>query len=327
MNLLDIHTPGEIFSGDINCLKKEFDELVKKYHPDKNKSLVANDEFIKLKELYEDAKNNLRDGFWEGKNTLNYFPYKTKFFRKKKIEIGYMYIGNNHVTFKIDAKYKGLWENAISKIENFKFASSKMKKEMEKYLPRIKASKSLSNYCFISIEKTPDLILLGDVDSSNIKFWDKHVTWILSSLYNMMCYLEFSGITHNDISLDTYFISAKYHSGALLGGWWFSCKKGTPMHSIPMASYECLPMFMKKNKVADHSLDKELVRALGRELLGDRGGTKLSDKLAPRPIINWLKCATSKPAIEEYKLWDKTIIDGYGEKRFIPLDIKPKGSS
>ena len=322
INLLDIKSPGEIFSGNSSSLKSEYDRLAKQYHPDHNKSPKANDEFIHLKKLYERAKDELKEGYWESKTTLQFSSYQAKFRRKLDLPIGRMYVGDSHVTFLVNKEHKMLWENAINTIKGFTYASDKMKKEISRYLPSIRTTAELSKHYVLVLNKTPDLILLRDIPSSTIPDWDKHVAWILSTLHNLLCYFEFAGITHNDISLDTYFISPKYHSGVLLGGWWYSCKKGGKLLAVPTDSYSLFSPTMAKTKIADYSLDKELIRALGRELLGDRVGTRLLvNKAAPLPFINWLRCSSSQPAAKEYSLWDKVLEKCYGEKKFMHMNV------
>jgi hypothetical protein len=325
MNLLNVQSPGDLFSGDRSTLKSEFDKLALKYHPDHNGSPKAAEEFIHLMKLYELAQKSIEEDYWESSNGLKFSAYRIKFMRKVDFELGKMYVGDTHVTFLIEKCHEELWNNAQRIIKGFKYSSDRMKKEISRYLPSIKATTTLPNFYVLVINKTPDLILLKDVPTQTIPEWDKHVAWIISTLHNLMCYFEFAGITHNDISLDTLFISPQYHSGALLGGWWYAREYGKKLLAVPAASYEFFSHLMKKTKIADPSLDKELVRALGRELLGDRGGTKLlGSKVAPVPFINWLRCATSKTAVKEYDLWDKVIIESYGKKKFVPLNITAK---
>jgi hypothetical protein len=325
MDILALESPGEIFSGKANMLKSEYDSLLHKYHPDKNKSPNAHEEFVHLQKLHELAKKALQDSLWETRNKLLCGRYHMAFHRKLEFPLGKIYIGDTHLTFLVERKHEVLWNNALKTIKNFKYPNDKMKQEMSRYLPSIRVAFDIPNYFVLVLNKTPDLLLLRDIPTT-IPDWDRHVAWIISTLHNFMCYLEFAGLTHNDISLDTYFISPEHHSGALLGGWWYSCKKGEGLTSVPKSSYELFSPTMKKTLIADHSLDKELLRALGRELLGDRSGTRLliGEPHAPLPIINWLKCATSKPAVAEYKLWDKVLQDSYGKKRFIPMDVSTK---
>lgn len=325
MNILAVEHPGDLFSGNKNTLKSEYDALLHKYHPDKNKSPKAQDEFIHLQAIYTLAQKGLEEGLWETRNTLQCSSYRMRFHRKLEFPLGRMYVGDTHLTYLIEKKYENLWSNALNIIKNFKYPNDKMKQEMSRYLPSIRVSFDIPNYFGLVLNKTADLLLLRDIPTT-IPDWDRHVAWIISTLHNLMCYLEFAGLTHNDISLDTYFVSPEHHSGALLGGWWYSCKKGERLTSVPKTSYELFSSKMKKTQIADHSLDKELLRALGRELLGDRTGARLlsGGTPAPPPVINWLRCATSKTAIEEYTLWDKVLTQGYGKKRFVPMDVSAK---
>jgi hypothetical protein len=325
MNLLSVEFPGDLFSGNKDTLKNEFDKLAHKYHPDINHSPRANDEFIHLQELYKQAQEAIEAGHWETKDSLWVASYHIHFKRKMDLPIGKMYVGDTHVTFLIDKLHESLWENAVNTIERFKYPSERMKKEMSRYFPSIKAKKVLPKYNVLVVDKTPDLLLLRDIPFSTLRERDRHVAWIISTLQNLMCYLEFAGLTHNDISLDTYFISPKYHSSALLGGWWYACKQGHKLKSVPVSSYDLFPPLMRDTKIANHILDKELIRALGRELLGDRTGNKLlASGVAPAPFINWLRCSTSNPAVKEYALWDKVLEQSYGKKKFVDMNVTTK---
>lgn len=331
MDVLTITSPGDLFSGDKDTLRSEFDALAHKYHPDKNGSSRATDQFIHLKKLYELARVQLEKGFWEGKNFLRFssrqiclkeMSYQIGFFRKLEFELGKMYVGNNHVTFLIKKEHETLWRNAWERIVGLTYPNDKIKNEMVRFLPVVKKSDVATDFFMLTLNKTSDLILLRDVPH-NLPDWDRHVTWIIGTLYNLACYLEVVGLTHNDISLDTYFISPKYHSGVLLGGWWYSQKEGQKLKALPSASYDLFPPKMREKKVAVTSHDRELIKALGRELLGDRGGTRLVGT-APTQIVNWLRCSTSKTALAEYRLWEEVITEAYGKRKFVKMDLSAK---
>jgi DnaJ domain len=325
MNILEVKSPGEIFSGNNGSLKQEYEKLALQYHPDHNRSAKAHEEFLHLQELYKRAQEEMKEGFWESKDVLQFASYHAKFRKRVDLPIGKMYVGDFHVTFFIEKGYKALWDNAVRRIKRFCYASDRMKNEISRYLPSIRTTTELPKYYVLVLNKTPDLILLRDIPFATLPDRGKHVAWVISSLYNLLCYFEYARITHNDISLDTYFISPKYHSGALLGGWWYSCKKGDRLTVVPTDSYSLFSPTMRKTKLADYSLDKELLRAVGRELLGDRAGAKLiTNKVAPMPFINWLKCSTSQPAVKEYALWDIVLSESYGKKKFIPMNLTIK---
>jgi hypothetical protein len=322
MHILDISSPGDIFSGNPDTLKLEFRKLCLEYHPDANKSPTANAEFDHLEKLHGLALEHLSEGMWETRNRLT-AKYRVKYRRKLDIGIGSMYVGDTHLTFLIRKEYRSLADNGLKQVNNFKYASNRMQEEISRYLPSIRAQAELKSYFVVVFHKTEDLILLRDIPIRTLPEYDRHVAWIVSTLHNLLCYFDYTEVVHNDISLDTYFISPKYHSGALLGGWWYSRPVGEKLITVPKSSYELFPPKMLKSLTADQSLDKELIRALGRELLGDRAGNKLvSTSPAPRPMIDWLRCATSKRAVDEYTIWNsQVLIESFGSKKYVPMNI------
>jgi hypothetical protein len=318
-SILDVVLPGEIFSGDPAELAHEYNQLALRYHPDMNRSPAAQDEFVKLQALYLAAQEQLKLNFWETVDSIRFDKYRARFRRKLDIPVGQMYVGDGYVIFRIDRIHKALWDNATQTIQAFRYATNEMQKEFSRYLPQIKTTIELPAHYIMVLEKTPDLLLLHDVPRT-IPDWDRHVAWIVSSLHNIRCYLEFAGLTHNDISLDTCFVSPEFHSVALLGGWWYARPDSHKLLAVPTASYELFGPTMQTSRLADYSLDRELIRALTRELLGDRIGTKLTGT-APTALVDWARCTSSLNAIKEYEAWDKVLEASYGPKRFIPMSI------
>jgi hypothetical protein len=145
----------------------------------------------------------------------------------------------------------------------------------------------------------------------------------MSGLHNMTCYLDWADLSHNDISLDTYFISPKYHSGALLGGWWYTSKIGNKIIAVPNRTYQYMPMEVRKTKISSIKTDLELIRAVGRELLGDVTGTRLKqNEDIPKPLINWLVLPSpTGSAIKDYTLWQKVLTDSFGPRKFVNMEV------
>ena len=321
INILKVGGPGEIFTGNPDELAHEYNLLALRFHPDQNKSATAQDEFIRLQELYRAAQAQLELDFWETKSSLRFGGYRARFRRKLPLQIGTMYVGDSHVVFMIEAAHRALFDNAVQTIKGFGYASDQMQKEMSRYLPTIKAQVDLPQHCVVVLEKTPDLILLRDIPRT-VPEWDRHVAWIVSCLHNIRCYLEYSGLTHNNISADTCFVSPEHHSVAVLGGWWYAAKPGTKLKAVPAESYELFSPAMQASKLADYQLDRELVKALARELLGDRVGTRLlASKPAPDAFLNWARCTSSATAVKEYESWGRVLDTSYGKRKFIPLEI------
>lgn len=328
--ILDIKEPGLIFSGEINKAKSEYNHLVKIWHPDVSKDPRANEVFVHIKLLYETAMEMINTGTWQVPGLIQFndmssgVKYRIKYHKHHKFELGDFYINDTVVMYVLESKYRALVENAKMIFKGFKFSSDRMEKETRRYLPEITKIFETTDKICVVVKKTEDLLLLQDVYEKldTIPNRDRHVAWVISTIYNLCCYLEYTGVCHNAISLDTYFISPKYHSGVLLGGWWYASIVGNKMKALPPKTYNLLPPDILISKISDHKVDQELIKLVGRELLEDKTGIKLIGmKIAPSAFINWLKCASNGKSVDNYKTWDKVLEESFGKKRFVTMDL------
>jgi hypothetical protein len=328
--ILNMKEPGELFSDNIKAIKDEYSNLAKVWHPDFNgDSKISNDVMIKINLLYKECTNMLQLGKWIKPGLIRLFgkdkiKYQIKYKTSYVFELGTMYISDTVLFYLIDEEHKKFVENYHTSINNLTFANDKMKAEMQKYLPKIVSEfETIGNQLGIVIEKSPDLFLLRDV----LKFYAgkipaEHAAWILSSLYNMACYIDYAGLSHNAITLENYFISAKEHSGALLGGWWYAVSQNTKMIGVPEKVYLIMPPNVKDKKLGNITTDLESIRLLGRELLGDRNGTKLMEmKAAPIAMIDWVRGAASDSALKDYRKWDDILDLSFGKRCFVNMDL------
>lgn len=247
--------------------------------------------------------------------------YRVTFRRHHKFEFGDFYVSDNSVTFIVDEKYKSLSDNFI-KITKFKYASEKMEEEFSRYLPQIVGNFNTQNKQVVIIKKTQDLLLLKDVMEwlSKAKDIDRYVAWIISTLLNLNCYLKYMGISHNDISVNTYFISPIHHSGFLFGGWWYSSLVGEKLHALPRSTMNLTSPRVLSSKIATKEIDQELIKNVGRTLLGDDTGMRLKRK-APETFVSWLRHPSDKNDFDEYSAWDGVLEQSFGGRRFVKMEI------
>jgi hypothetical protein len=176
----------------------------------------------------------------------------------------------------------------------------------------------------VVMKKTADVLSLRDVLTHfKGRIDERHVAWMMSALLNIACYWQYAGIAHNAVSLDTCFISPKHHTVLVLGGWWYSRPIGGKMIAAPSHTINYAPHDLLTKKVADIRTDLEMIKALGRQLLGDVTGMRLaSDKSVPQPMARWLKQAASDNAVDEYRIWKKKILhDSFDDRRFVELAV------
>lgn len=310
--ILKMESPGELFL-DPARIKEDYKELIKKWHPDVGGN---SDVFVRIKSLYEKA---IKCGdLWISKDRVIIRKTAFKFRKMHTFELGKMFLGKKTILFLIDAKYGSLVSNAIAKTSVFNFSNDKMKWDIDKYLPH--DMKIIDTNCeghiVISLSMREDLVLLRDVLSyySN-NLLDRHIAWIIGTMYNAACYLQFSNLSHNAISEDTYFISPSQHNGALLGGWWYCTELSKPLKQIPSYAYATMTPKMKSDKLATSHIDLNLIRSLGLKMMGDRK--------EPVPMYQWFKGASCGSATEEYSRWENVLTESFGPRKFVEMAITP----
>jgi hypothetical protein len=323
--ILSCKLPGDLFTSP-EAMEDEYIALSKRWHPDKEGS---NHAMAQINTLRDQGLKDIDNATWqqEGKKIipLDKGNLVVNFLAEHPFELGTMFVCETSVIYKIKSDCTDFISNMKKTVpKKFVFNNSKMKKEVEKYLPRVIATYDAKDKDkLVIIAKTDDLFLLSDV----LRYFDgkippKHVAWILSSIYNFACYLNFIGVAHNGLTIDSYFISPEFHSGVLIGGWWYSVEWDKSMVGVPGKIYDVLPTKIKSDKKGDCLADLEAVKLIGRELLGDKNGNKLYlDKDIPEPISNFLRLPAESNAVEEYRTWGQVLKAGFGPRRFIELKI------
>ncbi len=330
--ILKFTTPGELFSDQTDTLKKEYLRLAKLWHPDNHaNSSEANQVMAKINLLYQQGLELLEQGKWErpGFLRLKAFDGKTyefNYLTVSNFELGKIYLGSKMICYLLEKTQRNFYQNALQQLESFAFANEKMRLEISKYLPKLLAKFETKDYYGMVISKTAELLCLKDVLAFyHGQLTDRHVAWILGTLYNLACYLDYAGLSHNAISLENYFISPKEHTGALLGGWWYTVKQGSKMLGVSEKLYGIMPPVVKNEKQGSILTDLEAIRLVGRELLGDPNGTRLeSMKVAPSSMINWLRGVASETAYQDYQNWDQVLSASFGRKKFVTLDLSER---
>jgi hypothetical protein len=324
----------QYFSGQPETLKKEFHEVAKIWHPDTSKHPDAVAVFMKINAFYKNLEDEMKRGIWVCNRVLFIQDKLTNIINKYDFhscdgfELGRFYIGNTHVVYVCESNE--LTENAIKNFGLFKFSSDRMKGEISRHLPTLDCVVTFkdSKKTVIVIKKTEDQLLLRDV--MRFVTYNKHplaekglinsvcIPWILSSLYNLACYMSWAKITHNDISPDTCFISTHHHSISILGGWWYSVPLDSEIKYVPKRTFHLMPHKVKINKKSLAWTDLECIRAIGRELLGATVDPKL------KPLWDWLNLPSTGVALDDYEQWRKIVDQCYGIRKFIKIELDQK---
>lgn len=328
-SILAMEKPGDLFSPNVAKMKSEYKNLAKMWHPDVHSDpALASQVMSKINELYETGLQLLREGKWAKSNFVQFRSLDGKmrnvnFLAELPFELGKCYVCRSVVVYAVDVHYKQFFDNYIHSVENLKFADANMKAEFTRFLPRIRDRFQTSDQYVIAVEKPYDVLPLRHIlDHFGGTLPDRHVAWILSSLYNIACFLNYNGVAHNGITLDNYFISPSQHNGMLLGGWWYSRSFGDRMIGVPTDVFGVLTFKTQADKLSTYTTDLNSIRQLGRQLLGDISGRSLKSKPdIPKPILDWMLGASTKNPLEEYSAWGKTLDVGYGKRKFVDMNV------
>jgi hypothetical protein len=320
--------PERLFSADPDCLRQEFASLAKIWHPDRNSSSQAQDVLQHVVTLYDAAKRKLAVGEWFAPGVIRIDTVTGKSFvlqikRRHRFELGLMGIAGNRVAFLVEKKHVILFETGLRRINEIRYPNARVRDDLAKFMPHVQGVYETATHHVAMITKTEDVVLLKDLlDHLGGQLPPKHAAWVVSSLLNLACFFEVAGLTHNAISPETIFVSAKYHAAFLLGGWWYAAPAGGRIEFLPEATYNLMPRSMATSKRADIRLDLESIRAVGRTILGDPTGLELiRRKDVPKPMANFLRLPSSDSAIEDYRAWGQALEDSFGPRRFIELPI------
>jgi hypothetical protein len=326
-NLLNLKNPELLFSKD--DIKNQFRALALKWHPDRCHDPRCSEVFSHINNLYNSGLEKIKKGYW---NTFGLLEVQSVEGKKYNIrykafipfQLGVMYVGDTVVVYKVKKEFEKLYKSFIDNISGLRYNSDKMKEEFSRYFPAITATITTADDLYIVLKKTQDVLPLSVV----LKYFGgsidpKSVAWIVSTLHNIHCFLQYNELVHNDITLDTYFISPSNHSGLLLGGWWYTAGVNKKLKGVPNGTFEKMRSKKRLEKVADRMVDGELIRSLARTLLGDEIGMKLVSKLkVPEDMSMWLRFPGSGSAVQDYKKWRNEVLPkSFGERRFTPMNI------
>lgn len=311
---IPLDQPQRLFPGDVNEANRRHKRLVAKWHPDRNHG-VGSDVLGHINVLFANAITRIESGTWVGASmvTLTGDDGKRFEFRYQKsvpFELGHLYIARHSVLYVLRKPYRDLARNALSLASGFRFRDDAQRREHERYLPKVERAFPLADgESGVLIRKDPTQIRLADIHAHFGNIEPRHVAWILSSLYNLNCYLKWAGLNHNDISPNTYFVSPGAHNGALLGGWWYAASTGTKPRAVPQRTHRVGRDFTTK------AVDATLIRVTGQELLGPL----LSS--APKPMRLWLCGLGTQYAYDEYQDWSDMLLQAFGPRRYAEMKI------
>lgn len=316
--VMSITDPAKLFRGDLDFAREDYLKLSKRWHPDR--PMGDKECFSKIAALYEEAQRRLRTNTWNGLCVVTFRDAAGHVKALPQLagfdgHLGRVMVLPDETVHLMEPANKSFIRNAERFIGKFRYGSDRMKHDVERCLPRSMKVVAMSDGRIAArLQRPTDVIRLRDVVKHYQNMMDpRHVAWIVSSLMNLACYLEWHGRMHGDISPDTYYISPEHHSGILLDGWWFSMKVGDRVTSIPQRTLDVAPFDLRVHKAATPTVDHELIRLTAREIS--------NLKVTPKPMLGWMNSIAKGKAVDQYRTWSEVLVKSFGPRRFTPMAL------
>lgn len=321
--------PECLYTEDQEAARSEYRSLAAFWHPDRHHAAEAGQVFGHIGVLYRAAQARWAGGSWRQPGlqvltALDGTRYEIRYRKQHAFELGDVLISPTMVAYLICREHEDLYAAALRVIAGLPFAHAQMQAQMTPSLPKVVCAFETRDVLVLVLAKTPQQVSLVDLLAYAAGCLDpRHVAWIVSRLFNIACYLDYAGLTHNALSPQSCFVDPTGHGVALLGGWWYACRQGGRLLALPERSVALATPDLLSGKHADTRLDLAAIRSIAHELLGDeRGGRLAADAGVPAALQQWLRLASTGNARQDYQQWQsRTLPDSFGPRRFVRWDV------
>lgn len=313
MTAADILAKGhrELFPGVEKAIKAEFARLAKQWHPDRNPDPQAKVVIAHLTEMKAAALGRTKP-FTEQFERENGTKFRMEYRRTMRGNACQVYVGPSSVAYLVSAAHEHLADKASAR--KWTYADKKMEDEFSRFLPRLRREERLVGGRLFIFSRTPDQILMRDLMAMEGKIPGPHVAWMISRMMNLAVYLEWAGISHLSISPEFLLVSLEHHSVSLTGPSLYTTSLGKRPKFAPASTINLLPAMKRPDYEVDSVADRQLIRQVGRELLGDPSGNRIKLDPTVRPeIAQWLSSTPPASAHDDYAAWEACL----GERRFV----------
>lgn len=314
-----------LFPKDETKAKEAYRKLSRVWHPDiNNQSQESTRVFQQINSLYTAATDYFRaiSGRKESTSHSEYIKLHDNkkllinYLYKADFELGTVYTGKKAIVIQFEAGHEKLAANAANVMGHFEYINNDVKTEMLRYLPWFNQQKDWEHGKLILLDKSTGMIPLPAViNHYGGEIPDRHVTWMVSKLLNICCYLDICNLSHNGITISNCYIDPVYHKVGLYGGWQYTVPQGSPMLGTCKAVYDAMPIDVKNSKLGSIKTDLESIRKLASTLYCGK---------APKAIQDWLDSPSEDSALDAYESWFEHINEAYGKREFIVMDITPE---
>ena len=333
--------PELLFGADPSAVRTLYRTLAKRWHPNAYEGADAEAVFEKIARLAEAARKRAEAGDWRTPGLLHLATTSGKAFeiryrRRREFELGEVYVSPTVVAYALRNEVADLAANAAATVAALRKGLEDSGPEAVAMfggrLPTLKADLATAERRVLVFAKTPDQFLLGDLVSwAGGRLDPRHVAWIVSDLEATLSLVETRpravpgarAFVNPAIGFDTVLVSAKNHTAAPVGGWWYAAPAGTRLPAAPERTHGAVAPILLADGRASMRIPLDLVRLTALEALGHRGPTAaLRDPGVPPAFARWLASSPAADAVADYAGWEKAR-DAAFPRRFVEFAVDP----
>lgn len=203
-----------------------------------------------------------------------------------------VYVTRRNIAFHFRSGMNGKAEHMRKMISSLDYPSADTK-ALSDFFPRVTGAFMLDDDTSLVVinkrEEEYPLRLFG-------KLGGRHIAWLISRLENLSCVLEYNGLVHPEIDVDTVYINPNDHTACLYCNWW----------NVEQRNMTGL----------SSSVNLTGLRKTARSLLETEEVTPDT----PEALLDFINSAPKIDAYEDFAYWDEMLIKAFGERKFIRMD-------
>lgn len=302
-----------------------FIDLARKWYPDVNGSQPnAAAVFSHLVVLRNKANEKVRNKTWSTPGLAEISGRKIRYFHKEKTEICDLYVGNTIGAVVVCADHRDLALSMERTVSSLSYPDETLRRQFSQRLPEIRACFDGQDGTRVVVFKKPSgVVRLADILRKNGPIDARHVAWIMSELLSVATFFTLvMGIAHQGLNIDTVYVQPETHTVFIGGGWFYAGTIGQPLVALPDQTMACAPSQALAGKVVSASFDTACLRAIGRTLLGDAGGSSFRARRdIPESLASWLLLPGTGNPQDDFRGWDQVLEQSFGPKKFVTFPI------
>jgi hypothetical protein len=283
-------------------IKKTFRKLASDWHPDHNTDSLAPDVFQYIQEMRDRALQLDNTKTFVRKNGTS---FNMTFVRETSGQGMRIFTGKSRIAYLITDKT----QIANASRHKWEYASPNMRKEMEPYLRSPVRFEELQDGMMFIYDRGQEILMRDLIDLDNVP--NEHVTWMISRMMNLACYLEWAKISHAALSPDTMLVSLENHTISIIGPVMFATPFGKRPSCVPSRTLNTNPWLKTKSEVSDGRIDLSLIRQTALDLF-KLPESRLRQNNVKADIAKWISTPSPRSAIQDYEAWEKA----RGDRRF-----------